>query len=52
MGCLVEWMNNWKYKTEWNDSWNANNMGCKVDLKCNTEWNEMRLQSKLEWDEE
>lgn len=37
-----------QYKKEWNDIWNVNNMGYKVNLKCNTEWNEMRLQSKLE----
>lgn len=36
-----------QYKKEWDDIWNVNNMGCKVDLKYNTEWNEMRLQSKL-----
>ena len=37
-----------QYEKEWNDIWNVNNMGYKVNLKCNTEWNEMRLQSKLE----
>lgn len=41
MGCLREWMSNWKHNTRENGMVFGvlNNMEWKMDFKCSREWN-------------
>ena len=53
MGCLMEFMNNWKHNTKQNGMVFGvlNNMECKVDLKCSTEGDEMETGCRGNWNE-